>query len=90
MKPAVVPAESSPLADQRCSDCGRCELCRRGRRMFCPYLKGYGEAGGEPARVWCLLAVVARPNSLGFELSIREGHQLPLCGESYRLIFLPK
>ena len=54
------------VADQRCSDCGRCELCQRGRRMFCPYLKGYGEAGGEPARVWCLLAVVARPISLGF------------------------
>jgi alcohol dehydrogenase len=22
------------------STCGRCEWCQRGRRMFCPYLKG--------------------------------------------------
>jgi len=29
------------------STCGRCEWCRRGRRMFCPYLKGTGtEAQG--------------------------------------------
>ena len=24
------------------STCGRCEWCQRGRRMFCPYLKGTG------------------------------------------------
>lgn len=24
------------------STCGRCEWCRRGRRMFCPYMKGTG------------------------------------------------
>ena len=29
------------------STCGRCEWCQRGRRMFCPYLKGTGiEAQG--------------------------------------------
>jgi alcohol dehydrogenase len=30
------------------STCGRCEWCRRGRRMFCPYMKGTGvhEQGG--------------------------------------------
>src|SRR5580692_8220246 len=24
------------------STCGRCEWCQRGRRMFCPYMKGTG------------------------------------------------
>src|SRR5437588_12967710 len=29
------------------STCGRCEWCQRGRRMFCPYMKGTGiEAQG--------------------------------------------
>ena len=30
------------------STCGRCEWCQRGRRMFCPYMKGTGidAAGG--------------------------------------------
>jgi alcohol dehydrogenase len=29
------------------STCGRCESCQRGRRMFCPYMKGTGiEAQG--------------------------------------------
>jgi alcohol dehydrogenase len=52
------------------STCGRCEWCQRGRRMFCPYLKGTGgEAPGGHAEYMLMNADVAYliPDKVSYE-----------------------
>src|SRR5437879_3275506 len=52
------------------STCGRCEWCQRGRRMFCPYLKGTGiEAQGGHAEYMLMNADATYliPDKVSFE-----------------------
>ena len=68
------------------STCGRCEWCQRGRRMFCPYMKGTGiEAQGGHAEYMLMNADAtylipdkvsyeqAAPNFVRHELTKEEG-----------------
>ena len=52
------------------STCGRCEWCQRGRRMFCPYMKGTGiEAQGGHAEYMLMNADVTYliPDKVSYE-----------------------
>ena len=52
------------------STCGRCEWCQRGRRMFCPYLKGTGlDAQGGHAEYMLMNADATYliPDKVGYE-----------------------
>jgi len=56
------------------STCGRCEWCQRGRRMFCPYLKGTGiEAQGGHAEYMLMNADATYliPDKVTFEQAAR-------------------